>query len=142
MGGWQHQNGGIFGKVAKRGGGHFQSKDFCCRFLSGLYEHEIDKKKMCYDFPKMRGGVKGRLEIFRKFIHFGVAIRSLEKCKHEEGFNIISRISSHGTHVTLIAKVKYIAVSLYLLQYISDEVMNEKFASSWGIPHLSQASYS
>ena len=33
-------------------------------------------------------------------------------------------------------------MSLYLLQYISDEVMNEKFASSWGIPHLSQASYS
>ena len=27
-----------------------------------------------YDFPKMRGGVKGRLELFRKFIHFGDAI--------------------------------------------------------------------
>ena len=33
-------------------------------------------------------------------------------------------------------------MSLHLLQYISEEVMNEKFASSWGIPHLSQASYS
>ena len=63
-------------------------------------------------FKNEGGGVKGCLEIFRKFIHFDVAIRPLEKCKHEEGFNIISRISSHGTHVTLIAKVKYIQLCL------------------------------
>ena len=24
-----------------------------------------------HDFPKMRGGIKGRLELFRKFIRFG-----------------------------------------------------------------------
>ena len=28
-----------------------------------------------HDFPKMRGGVKGRLELFRSFIRFGVPIR-------------------------------------------------------------------
>ena len=32
-------------------------------------------KKLQYDFPKMGGGgrVKGRLELFRKFIRFGCA---------------------------------------------------------------------
>ena len=32
-------------------------------------------KKAQYDFPKMRGGggVKGRLELFQKFIRFGMA---------------------------------------------------------------------
>ena len=29
------------------------------------------KKNLEYDFPKMTGGVKGRLEFFRKFISFG-----------------------------------------------------------------------
>ena len=35
-------------------------------------------KKMYYDFPKMRGGglVKGRLELFRKFILFGGATKA------------------------------------------------------------------
>ena len=28
-------------------------------------------KNLQYDFLKMRGGVKGRLELFRKFIRFG-----------------------------------------------------------------------
>ena len=28
-------------------------------------------RKLQYDFLKMRGGVKGRLEFFRKFIRFG-----------------------------------------------------------------------
>ena len=33
-----------------------------------------------HDFPKMRGGgVKGRLELFRSFIRFGVPIRPLAK---------------------------------------------------------------
>ena len=30
-----------------------------------------------YNFPKMRGGVKGRLELFRKFIRFGNVLRPL-----------------------------------------------------------------
>ena len=29
------------------------------------------RKKLQHNFPKMRGGVKGRLELFRKFIRFG-----------------------------------------------------------------------
>ena len=28
-------------------------------------------KNSQYDFPKLRGGVNGRLELFRKFIRFG-----------------------------------------------------------------------
>jgi len=38
-----------------------------------------------YDFPKMRGGVKGRLELFRKFISFGDAILPLD--------------GNHGTYI-------------------------------------------
>ena len=30
-----------------------------------------------YNFPKTRGGVKGHLELFRKNIRFGIAIRPL-----------------------------------------------------------------
>ena len=30
-------------------------------------------KNLQHNFLKMRGGVKGRLELFRKFIRFGVA---------------------------------------------------------------------
>ena len=33
-----------------------------------------------YNFPKMRGGVKGRLELFRKFIRFGRGRRPLVPC--------------------------------------------------------------
>ena len=32
---------------------------------------------MQYDFPKMRGGVTGRLEFFRKYIRFGTVTRPL-----------------------------------------------------------------
>ena len=37
----------FFGKTPKGGGGHFQSKNLCCRFwelLTGLFEHEVDTK--------------------------------------------------------------------------------------------------
>ena len=40
-------------------------------------------KKAQYDFPKMRGGVKGRLELFRKFIRFGRARLPLGKPQHK-----------------------------------------------------------
>ena len=30
-----------------------------------------------YNFSKMRGGIKGRLELFRKFIRFGIVLRPL-----------------------------------------------------------------
>ena len=36
-------------------------------------------KKAQYDFPKMRGGVKGRLELFQKFIDIGTDGRPLHK---------------------------------------------------------------
>ena len=50
-----------------RGGVIFESKDLCCRFWTFLSM----KLKTC----NMRGGVKGRLELFRKFIRFGDATR-------------------------------------------------------------------
>ena len=34
-------------------------------------------EKMQYNFPKIRGGIKGRLEFFRKFVRFGTATRPL-----------------------------------------------------------------
>ena len=38
----------------------------------------IMSPELRHDFPKMRGGgVKGRLELFRKFIHFGLVTRPL-----------------------------------------------------------------
>ena len=38
-----------------------------------LKEHrQSDAKNLQHNFPKMRGGVKGRLELFRKFILFGL----------------------------------------------------------------------
>ena len=37
-------------------------------------------KKAQYDFPKMRGGgIKGRLELFQKFIRFGIAALPLDQ---------------------------------------------------------------
>ena len=48
--------------------------------LKGLFDHENGNflklhsqfKKLQHNFPKMRGGgIKGRLELFRKFIRFG-----------------------------------------------------------------------
>ena len=76
--GWRLQNGWIFGKVPKGGGGHFQSKNLCCKiwtFKQGyltmkLIQSVASLKKLQHNFPKMRG-VKGRLELFRKFIRFG-----------------------------------------------------------------------
>ena len=35
-------------------------------------------KNLQHNFPKMRGGVKGRLELFRKFIRFGGGRHPLE----------------------------------------------------------------
>ena len=37
-------------------------------------------KKAQHDFPKMRGGgIKGRLELFQKFIRFGIAALPLAR---------------------------------------------------------------
>ena len=38
---------------------------------TGLFEYEDDKTKFQHDFPKMRGVVKGCLELFLKLIRFG-----------------------------------------------------------------------
>ena len=49
----------------KKGGGHAIPNEFRCKFL-GL------PKKAQHCFPKIGwGGVRGRLEVFRKFIEFG-----------------------------------------------------------------------
>ena len=63
----------IFRKCSNAGGGvifnpEFYIADF--KPLSRVFEHEIIKKME--DFPKT-WGVKGRLELFQKFIRFGVA---------------------------------------------------------------------
>ena len=50
----------------KGGGGHANPNEFRCKF-SGL------RKKAQHSFPKIGwgGGVRGRLEVFRKFSEFG-----------------------------------------------------------------------
>ena len=58
-----------FRKKLRKGGGHFRSEKFHCKFSAGATGL---RKKSQYIFRKRGGGVKGRLEIFRKFIHFGV----------------------------------------------------------------------
>ena len=52
----------------KKGGGHSNPKNFVADF-------SISRKKAQHSFPKIGwvgvGGVRGRLEVFRKFIEFG-----------------------------------------------------------------------
>ena len=43
--------------------------DFC--HYKGYFGHEFRKQIRNMIFPKMRGGVKGCLELFREFIRFG-----------------------------------------------------------------------
>ena len=60
-------------------GGLFSIQKFMLQILdlyAGLFEHEIGKN-LQHDFPKMRRGVKGRLELFQKFIRFGGITPSL-----------------------------------------------------------------
>ena len=61
-------------------GCHFQSKNLCCRFW--IFKQGFFRKKLQHDFLKMRGGgVKGRLELFRKLICFGSVTHPLPKQK-------------------------------------------------------------
>ena len=62
------------------GGGHFQSKKLCCilwTFKEVFLSMKFEEKKLQHDFLKMRGGVKGGLDLFWKFIHFGGVTRPL-----------------------------------------------------------------
>ena len=60
------KNGNFLGE---KGGGHANPNEFRCKF-SGL------PKKAQHFFPKIGwGGVRGRLEVFRKFIKFGTGRR-------------------------------------------------------------------
>ena len=64
----------IFWKRSKVGrGGHFRSKNFYFRFwtFKEVFFWTIPKKNCNRIFQKWGGGVKGRLELFRKFILFG-----------------------------------------------------------------------
>ena len=49
------------------------------------------RKKLQHNFPKMTGGrgVKGRLELFRKFIRFGRGIRPLPKKYNNQSCNLL-----------------------------------------------------
>ena len=70
-----YQNGLIFGKAPRGGGrGHFQSKNLYCRFwiFKGLFSNVF--RKNCNKIFRKWGGVKGRLELFRKCIRFDTLI--------------------------------------------------------------------
>ena len=79
--GWRYQNGWIFGKVPKGGGGgHFQSKNLYWRFWAFIqgFIAGFSEKNCNLIFRKWgEGGIKGRLEFYRKFIRFGTATRPL-----------------------------------------------------------------
>ena len=66
-------------------------------------------KNLQYDFPKMRGGVKGGLEFFRKFICFGGGRLPLERRKY--GCQL--RATEHN--VVLRAKVANEVFAFHLL---------------------------
>ena len=59
--------------LGEKGGGHANPNEFRCKF-SGL------RKKAQHSFPKIGwgGGVRGRLEVFRKFSEFGRGSLPLE----------------------------------------------------------------
>ena len=63
-----------FRKSSEGGGGISNPKNFIADFCHyrRYLGHEF-QKKLQYDFPKMRGGIKGRSELFQKFIRFGDA---------------------------------------------------------------------
>ena len=56
-------------------GGHFKSKKCCCKFSAG--RHEFQKKSQHFSQKRAGGGVKGRLEVFQKFIDNGTDGRPL-----------------------------------------------------------------
>ena len=60
--GWQYQNGWILEKFQRGAGGHFQSKNLCCRFWTykqGFLSMKVEEKSQ-HDFPKIggEGGLK------------------------------------------------------------------------------------
>ena len=70
------QHGWILRKVQKGGRGHFQFKNLYCRlwaFVRGIFGRF--PKNCNVIFRKLGGGVKGRLEFFRKIIPFGSLTR-------------------------------------------------------------------
>ena len=66
-----------FQKISKRRGGPSSIQKFMLQIL-GLYIKlfsAFSEEKKLHNFPNMMGGVKARLEYFRKFIRFGSATR-------------------------------------------------------------------
>ena len=59
-----------FSEKFRRGGGGviFNPKNYIADFCHYRYFGHEFRKKLQYDFPKMRGG---EVELFRKFIRFG-----------------------------------------------------------------------
>ena len=58
-----------------RGGGSFPIQKFMLQIFAIIKGTSVMNfgTNPQHDFPKMRGGIKGRLELFRKFIRFGRA---------------------------------------------------------------------
>ena len=70
----------------RRGGGHLRSKKLLpfLAIINGNFSHEFRREQQ--KIPNEGGGVKGRLEFFRKLIRFGGNSRPLiGKGKREAG---------------------------------------------------------
>ena len=60
-------------RKSSKGGGSFSIQKFILQIFAIIDDTLVMnfRKILQYDFPKIEGGVKDRLELFRKFIHFG-----------------------------------------------------------------------
>ena len=70
-------------------------------------------KNLQYDFRKMRGGIKGRLELFRKFIRFGGA-----------GLPLLKQRTSHKRHVLGLPFMLQCAIAASMWQYVLNVLFN------------------
>ena len=109
-----YQDGWIFGKLP---GGHFQSKNLCCRSctFNRAYFGRFPKKKLQHNF-NMGGGVKGHLEFFQKFIRFlawPVPYNAMVKRPWSQKMNkcgiivtdIVHRTIAHMADIRVVCKI-------------------------------------
>ena len=72
-----------FSEKFRTGGGSFPIQKFKLQIfaiIKGISVMNFGTNSQ-HDFPKMRGGVKGRLELFRKFIRFGEGMLPLNNAE-------------------------------------------------------------
>ena len=74
-----------------RGEGSFSIQKFMVQIWNPHIEifSDVFLKKLQHNFPKMRGRIKGRLNFFRKLIHFGSLNRPLKQSYTHERAEVL-----------------------------------------------------